>query len=75
MGEALVLYGAAAVLMAVVTALGFNIANDEKGTATINKMAEDLAKAVVPGVKIIAGTVAAGLSPNLLYLYMQLVNG
>lgn len=75
MGEALVLYGATAVLMAIVTALGFNIANDEKGTATINKMAEDLAKAVVPGVKIIAGTVAAGLSPNLLYLYMQVVNG
>lgn len=75
MGEALVLYGAAAVLMAIVTALGFNIANDEKGTATINKMAEDLSKAVVPGVKIIAGTVAAGLSPNLLYLYMQVVNG
>ena len=75
MAEALVLYGAAAVLMAIVTALGFNIANDEKGTATINKMAEDLAKAVVPGVKIIAGTVAAGLSPNLLYLYMQVVNG
>lgn len=75
MGETLVLYGAAAVLMAIVTALGFNIANDEKGTATINKMAEDLAKAVVPGVKIIAGTVAAGLSPNLLYLYMQVVNG
>lgn len=75
MGETLVLYGAAAVLMAIVTALGFNIANDEKGTATINKMAEDLAKAVVPGVKIIAGTVAAGLSPNLLYIYMQVVNG
>ena len=75
MGETLVLYGAAAVLMAIVAALGFNIANDEKGTATINKMAEDLAKAVVPGVKIIAGTVAAGLSPNLLYLYMQVVNG
>lgn len=75
MGEALVLYGAAAVLMAIVTALGFNIANDEKGTATINKMAEDLANAVVPGVKIIAGTVAAGLSPNLLYIYMQVVNG
>lgn len=75
MGEALVLYGAAAVLMAIVTALGFNIANDEKVTSTINKMTEDLAKAVVPGVKIIAGTVAAGLSPNLLYLYMQVVNG
>lgn len=75
MAETLVLYGAAAVLMAIVTALGFNISNDEKGTATINKMAEDLAKAVVPGVKIIAGTVAAGLSPNLLYLYMQVVNG
>ena len=75
MAEALVLYGAAAVLMAIVTALGFNISNDEKGIATINKMAEDLAKAVVPGVKIIAGTVAAGLSPNLLYIYMQVVNG
>lgn len=75
MGETLVLYGVAAVLMAIVTALGFNIANDEKGTATINKMAEDLSKAVVPGVKIIAGTVAAGLSPNLLYIYMQVVNG
>ena len=75
MGETLVLYGAAAVLMAIVTALGFNIANDEKGTTTINKMAEDLSKAIVPGVKIIVGTVAAGLSPNLLYLYMQVVNG
>lgn len=75
MTEGLVLYGAAAVLMSIVTALGFKIANDEKVTATINKMAEDLSKVVVPGVKIISGMSSAGLVPGLLYLYMQLSNG
>lgn len=75
MAEALVLYGAAAVLMAIVTALGFNVSDDAKVTDTLNRMVEDLSKATVPGVKIIAGTLAAGLSPNLLYLYMQVVNG
>lgn len=75
MTEGLVLYGAAAVLMSIVTALGFKIANDEKATATINKMAEDLSKVVVPGVKIISGMSSAGLVPGLLYLYMQLSNG
>lgn len=75
MTDGLVLYGAAAVLMAIVTALGFKIANDEKADATINKMAEDLSKVVVPGVKIIAGMSSAGLVPSLLYLYMQVANG
>ena len=75
MTEGLVLYGAAAVLTSIVTALGFKIANDEKATATINKMAEDLSKVVVPGVKIISGMSSAGLVPGLLYLYMQLSNG
>lgn len=75
MTEGLVLYGATAVLTAIVTALGFKIANDEKASATINKMAEDLSKVVVPGVKIISGMSSAGLVPGLLYLYMQLYNG
>lgn len=75
MTEGLVLYGAAAVLMSIVTALGFKVANNETASATINKMAEDLSKAVVPGVKIIAGMSSAGLVPGLLYLYMQLSNG
>lgn len=75
MTEGLVLYGAAAVLMSIVTALGFKVANDETASATINRMAEDLSKAVVPGVKIIAGMSSAGLVPGLLYLYMQLSNG
>ena len=75
MTEGLVLYGAAAVLMSIVTALGFKVANDETASTTINSMAEDLSKAVVPGVKIIAGMSSAGLVPGLLYLYMQLSNG
>ena len=75
MTEGLVLYGAAAVLMSIVTALGFKVANDETASATINSMAEDLSKAVVPGVKIIAGMSSAGLVPGLLYLYMQVANG
>ena len=75
MTEGLVLYGAAAVLMSIVTALGVKVANNENASATINKMAEDLSKAVVPGVKIIAGMSSAGLVPGLLYLYMQLSNG
>lgn len=75
MTEGLVLYGAAAVLTAIVTALGFKIANNENADATINKMAEDLSKVVVPGVKIISGMSSAGLVPSLLYLYMQLSNG
>lgn len=75
MTEGLVLYGAAAVLMSIVTALGFKVANNETASATINRMAEDLSKAVVPGVKIIAGMSSAGLVPGLLYLYMQVANG
>lgn len=75
MTERLVLYGAAAVLMSIVTALGFKVANNETASATINRMAEDLSKAVVPGVKIIAGMSSAGLVPGLLYLYMQVANG
>lgn len=75
MTEGLVLYGAAAVLMSIVTALGFKVANNETASATINRMAEDLSKAVVPGVKIIAGMSSAGLVPSLLYLYMQVANG
>jgi hypothetical protein len=75
MTEGLVLYGAAAVLMSIVTALGFKVANDETASATINSMAEDLSKAIVPGVKIIAGMSSAGLVPGLLYLYMQVANG
>ena len=75
MTEGLVLYGAAAVLMSIVTALGFKVANNETASATINSMAEDLSKAVVPGVKIISGMSSAGLVPGLLYLYMQLANG
>ena len=75
MTEGLVLYGAAAVLMSIVTALGFKVANNEIASSTINSMAEDLSKAVVPGVKIIAGMSSAGLVPGLLYLYMQVANG
>lgn len=75
MTEGLVLYGAAAVLMSIVTALGFKVANNETASATINRMAEDLSKAVVPGVKIISGMSSAGLVPGLLYLYMQVANG
>lgn len=75
MTDGLVLYGAAAVLMSIVTALGFKVANNETASATINRMAEDLSKAVVPGVKIIAGMSSAGLVPGLLYLYMQVANG
>lgn len=75
MTEGLVLYGAEAVLMSIVTALGFKVANNETASATINRMAEDLSKAVVPGVKIIAGMSSAGLVPGLLYLYMQVANG
>lgn len=75
MTDGLVLYGAAAVLMSIVTALGFRVANNETASATINRMAEDLSKAVVPGVKIIAGMSSAGLVPSLLYLYMQVANG
>ena len=75
MTEGLVLYGAAAVLTAIVTALGFKIANNENADATINKMAEDLSKVVVPGVKIISGMSSAGLVQGLLYLYMQVANG
>lgn len=75
MTDGLVLYGAAAVLMSIVTALGFKVANNETASATINRMAEDLSKAVVPGVKIITGMSSAGLVPSLLYLYMQVANG
>lgn len=75
MGEAVLLYSAAAILSACVAALGFKISDESKGGVSITKMVADLAKSVVPGFKVIAGTVAMGLNPGLFYAYMQVVNG
>jgi hypothetical protein len=75
MGETVLLYSAAAILSACVAALGFKISDQSKGGVSITKMVADLAKSAVPGFKVIAGTVAMGLSPGLFYAYMQVVNG
>lgn len=75
MGETVLLYNAAAILSACVAALGFKISDESKGGVSITKMVSDLAKSAVPGFKVIAGTVAMGLNPNLFYAYMQVVNG
>ena len=75
MGETVLLYSAAAILSACVAALGFKISDESKGGVSITKMVADLAKSAVPGFKLIVGTVAMGLNPNLFYAYMQVVNG
>lgn len=75
MGETVLLYSAAAILSSCVAALGFKISDKSKGGVSITKMVSDLAKSVIPGFKVIAGTVAMGLSPGLFYAYMQVVNG
>nr|DAL66476.1 MAG TPA: hypothetical protein [Caudoviricetes sp.] len=75
MGETVLLYSAAAILSACVAALGFKIADESKGGVSITKMVADLAKASVPGFKVIVGTAAMGLNPGLFYAYMQVVNG
>lgn len=75
MGETVLLYSAAAILSACVAALGFKISDESKGGVSITKMVDDLAKSAVPGFKLILGTVAMGLNPNLFYAYMQVVNG
>lgn len=75
MGETVLLYNAAAILSACVAALGFRIFDESKGGVSITKMVDDLAKSAVPGFKLILGTVAMGLNPNLFYAYMQVVNG
>lgn len=75
MGETVLLYSAAAILSACVAALGFKISDESKGGVSITKMVSDLAKSYVPGFKVILGTVAMGLNPNLFYAYMQVVNG
>ena len=75
MGDTVLLYSAAAILSACVAALGFKISDESKGGVSITKMVSDLAKSSVPGFKVILGTVAMGLNPNLFYAYMQVVNG
>lgn len=75
MGDTVILYSAAAILSACVAALGFKISDESKGGVSITKMVSDLAKSAVPGFKVILGTVAMGLNPNLFYAYMQVVNG
>lgn len=75
MGETVLLYSAAAILSACVAALGFKISDESKGGVSITKMVDDLVKSAVPGFKLILGTVAMGLNPNLFYAYMQVVNG
>lgn len=75
MGETVLLYSTAAILSACVAALGFKISDESKGGVSITKMVADLAKSAVPGFKLIVGTVAMGLNPNLFYSYMQVVNG
>ena len=75
MGETVLLYSALAICSAIVAALGFKVAGSDGAGVSLTQMVEDLAKASVPGVKLILGTVANQLVPGSWYGYMQLVNG
>lgn len=75
MGETVLLYSALAICSAIVAALGFKVAGSDGAGVSLTQMVEDLAKASVPGVKLILGTVANQLVPGYWYGYMQLVNG
>lgn len=74
-GETVALFGLAAVLSAVTAALGFKLANNAEGQATLQKMVQDFTGASIAVGLVLIGTKVNGLINGMQYIKMAVHNG
>lgn len=74
-GETVALFGLAAVLSAATAALGFKLANNAEGQATLQKMVQDFAGASIAAGLVLTGTKVNGLINGMQYIKMAVHNG
>ena len=74
-GETVALFGLAAVLSAATAALGFKLANNAEGQATLEKMVQDFTGASIAAGLVLTGTKVNGLINGMKYIKMAVHNG
>lgn len=74
-GETVALFGLAAVLSAATAALGFKLANNAEGQATLQKMVQDFAGASIAAGLVLTGSKLNGLVNGMQYIKMAVHNG
>lgn len=74
-GETVALFGLAAVLSAATAALGFKLANNAEGQATLEKMVQDFTGASIAAGLVLTGTKVNGLINGMQYIKMAVHNG
>lgn len=74
-GETVALFGLAAVLSAATAALGFKLANNTEGQATLEKMVQDFTGASIAAGLVLTGTKVNGLINGMKYIKMAVHNG
>ena len=74
-GETVALFGLAAVLSAATAALGFKLANNAEGQATLQKMVQDFAGASIAAGLVLTGSKVNGLINGMQYIKMAVHNG
>lgn len=74
-GESVALFGLAAVLSAATAALGFKLANNAEGQATLQQMVQDFAGASIAAGLVLTGTKLNGLINGMQYIKMAVHNG
>lgn len=74
-GETVALFGLAAVLSAATAAMGFKLANNAEGQATLQKMVQDFAGASIAAGLVLTGSKVNGLINGMQYIKMAVHNG
>ena len=74
-GETIALFGLAAVLSAATAALGFKLAHNAEGQATLHKMAQEFAGASIAAGLVLTGSKVNGLINGMQYIKMAVHNG
>ena len=74
-GETVALFGLAAVLSAATAALGFKLANNAEGQATLEKMVQDFTGASIAAGLVLTGSKVNGLINGMQYIKMAVHNG
>ena len=74
-GETVALFGLAAVLSAATAALGFKLANNAEGQATLQNMVQDFTGASIAAGLVLTGSKVNGLINGMQYIKMAVHNG
>lgn len=73
--ESVAVFGLASVLSAATAALGFKLASNEQGQATLQKMVQDFKTVAWATGFVLVGSKLNGLQNGMDYIKMQVVNG